>query len=127
MVARNGDERRIGAAMSPELRAVKTVPEVPPTIPAPKEVPAAAAAAAPSSVAPSVVNWDDRRLSCLSILAGLLERPMSTKALKAGLPLAGNAFTPEMFIRAATRAGISARLVRRKLKHISPLNLPCVL
>jgi ATP-binding cassette, subfamily C, bacterial LapB len=123
-MARDLEEPRIGAAMSPELRAVKKVaPEAAPPPKEVKEVPAAA----PSAVAPSVVNWDDPLLTCLSILAGLLERPMSTKALKAGLPLADNAFTPDMFIRAATRAGIAARLVRRKLKHISPLNLPCVM
>lgn len=106
--------------MSPEIRSLKAVPETP----APKEV---VPPQAPGAVAPSLVNWDDPLLTCLSIIAGLLERPISTKALKAGLPLAENRFTPEMYIRAATRAGLSARLVRRKIKNISPLNLPCVL
>ena len=41
-------------------------------------------AKAPGAVAPSLVNWDDPLLTCLSIIAGLLERPISTKALKAG-------------------------------------------
>lgn len=115
--------------MTSELRAVKPVPEAAAAPGAGKETPAAPAArvAVAPSVAPSLVNWDDPLLSCLSILAGLLERPMSTKALKAGLPLADNSFTPELFIRAAGRAGLSAKLVRRKIKHISPLNLPCVL
>src|SRR6266436_7646209 len=70
---------------------------------------------------------DSALLSCLSILAGLLERPISTKALRAGLPLVDEQFTPDLFIRAAQRAGIIARLVKRDLAQISPLNMPCVL
>jgi len=70
---------------------------------------------------------DSALLSCLSILAGLLERPISTKALRAGLPLVDEQFTPDLFIRAAQRAGIVARLVKRDLAQISPLNMPCVL
>ena len=63
--------------MSPEIRSLKAVPETP----APKEV---VPPQAPGAVAPSLVNWDDPLLTCLSIIAGLLERPISTKALKAG-------------------------------------------
>src|SRR5260370_23823849 len=70
---------------------------------------------------------DSALLSCLSILAGLLERPISTKALRAGLPLVDEQFTPDLFVRAAQRAGIVARLVKRDLAQISPLNMPCVL
>jgi ATP-binding cassette subfamily C protein LapB len=70
---------------------------------------------------------DSPLLSCLSIIAGLLERPISTKALRAGLPLVDEQFTPDLFIRAAQRAGIFARLVKRDLAQISPLNMPCVL
>src|SRR6266851_3229087 len=44
---------------------------------------------------------DSALLSCLSILAGLLERPISTKALRAGLPLVDEQFTPDLFIREA--------------------------
>jgi ATP-binding cassette subfamily C protein LapB len=47
--------------------------------------------------------------------------------LKAGLPLVGNRFTPELFIRAAERAGLAARLVKRDLAKISKLLMPCVL
>src|SRR3546814_20947629 len=35
--------------------------------------------------------------------------------------------TPELFGRAAQRAGISTRLMRRKLSSINRLSLPCVL
>lgn len=76
-------------------------------------------------------NLDDPRgdplLSSLAILAGLLERPMSATALRAGLPVEGEKFSPDLLVRAAARAGLSARWVTRKLSEISPLNLPCVL
>lgn len=70
---------------------------------------------------------DDPLLECLVIVTALLERPHSGEALRAGLPLVDNRMTPDLFIRAAERAGLSARLVRRKLGDITPLSLPCVL
>jgi len=47
--------------------------------------------------------------------------------LVAGLPFAGERLTPTMFIRAAARAGLSARAVRRRLTAIPKLVLPAVL
>ena len=70
---------------------------------------------------------DDPLLASLVTLTGLLERPMSAGALTAGLPLPDDGLTPELFIRAAGRAGLTARLVKRRLKQISRLTLPCVL
>jgi ATP-binding cassette subfamily C protein LapB len=70
---------------------------------------------------------DDPLLSSLAILAGLLERPMSPTALRAGLPVQGEKFSPDLLVRAAARTGLSARWVTRKLADISPLNLPCLL
>ena len=60
-------------------------------------------------------------------MARLLGRPTSAPALTAGLPLAEAGLTPDLFLRAATRAGLSARLLRRRLDEIEPLALPCVL
>ena len=60
-------------------------------------------------------------------LARLLGRPMSAAALTAALPLAEAGLTPDLFPRAAARAGLSARLLRRRLDEIDPLTLPCVL
>ena len=57
----------------------------------------------------------------------LLERPTSPEALKAGLPLEDGRLTPDLALRAAARAGLSARLVRRELARISDLTLPCIL
>ena len=79
-------------------------------------------------VAPSLVDFEDPLVRCLSILAGLMNRPISTEALKAGLPHANEPFTPELAVRAAERAGLSARVVRRPhLAKILPVTLPCIL
>src|SRR3546814_17089453 len=65
------------------------------------------------NVIPSMVDFEDPLVRCLSMLAGLLQRPLSSEALKAGLPHANEAFTPELAVRAAERHGIPARIVRR--------------
>lgn len=70
---------------------------------------------------------DDPLLSCLAALTRLLGRPTSPQALTAGLPLSEGKLTPELFARAAERAGLSARLLRRPLASIDDLVLPCVL
>jgi len=80
------------------------------------------------TVIPSMVDFEDPLVRCLSMLAGLLQRPISSEALKAGLPHANEAFTPELAVRAAERAGLSARIVRRPhLTRILPVTLPCIL
>ncbi len=79
-------------------------------------------------IAPSAVDFVDPLLSCLTALAGLLQRPISAEALKAGLPQAEDTFTPELAVRAAARAGLEARITRRpKLHQILPVTLPCIL
>lgn len=70
---------------------------------------------------------DDCLLMCLEIISGLLDRPMSAAALKAGLPLEKNRLGPEQFVRAAMRAGLSARIVKKKLKDLTQFTVPCVL
>ena len=72
-------------------------------------------------------SMDDPLLGCLTILCTLLERPFSSDALTAGLPMVDGQMTPELFIRAAERAGIAARLIRRRINALSRISLPCVL
>lgn len=72
-------------------------------------------------------SMDDPLLGCLTILCTLLERPFSSDALTAGLPMVDGQMTPELFIRAAERAGISARLIRRRINSLSRVSLPCIL
>src|SRR3546814_5173117 len=73
-------------------------------------------------VSPSARTTDDPLLGSLTVLCALLDRPISADALTAGLPLIDGRMTPELFIRAAQRAGISARLMRRKLGSINRLS-----
>jgi ATP-binding cassette subfamily C protein LapB len=70
---------------------------------------------------------DDPLLASLVILAKLEGRSFSAEALSAGLPLVDNQLTPELFPRAAARAGLSSRVVRRPIKRISDYVLPAVL
>ncbi|QBY49898.1 type I secretion system permease/ATPase [Cupriavidus oxalaticus] len=70
---------------------------------------------------------DDPLLDCLLWLARHFHQPASAEALLSGLPLASHRLTPALFARAAARAGMSARLVRRKLEGIPDLVLPAIL
>lgn len=74
-----------------------------------------------------IIIFDDPLLQCLVILTKLLSKPVSAEALKAGLPLVNNRFTPQLFIRAAERAHLSAQLLKRSLAQFNPLMLPAVL
>src|SRR3546814_20595968 len=58
------------------------------------------------NVIPSMVDFEDPLVRCLSMLAGLLQRPISSEALKAGLPHANAAFTPEQNGRDSCRAKV---------------------
>jgi ATP-binding cassette subfamily C protein LapB len=88
---------------------------------------AAAAAAANWRIPQQTQRADDPLLDCLIVLTAIFERPHSAEALTAGLPLIQNRITPELFIRAASRAGLAARIVKRPIDEISDLSLPCVL
>ncbi|AGN11386.1 3-hydroxybutyrate dehydrogenase [Simiduia agarivorans SA1 = DSM 21679] len=69
----------------------------------------------------------DPLLSCLMMLAQREHRHCSPTSLIAGLPLVDNHLTPELFVRAASRVGLSAKVVRRQLEDIPGLVLPVVL
>ena len=71
--------------------------------------------------------FDDPLLDCLVVLTKHHDRPLSAEALRAGLPLENFRFTPDLFVRAATRAELSARVVKRPLAKIQNLVLPAVL
>ena len=70
---------------------------------------------------------DDPLTRCLVLLTRYFHNPMSAQTLTAGLPLEDMRLTPDLFLRAATRAGLSARVVKRPLEEISPMTLPAVL
>jgi ATP-binding cassette subfamily C protein LapB len=71
--------------------------------------------------------FDDPLLDCLVFLTRHYGRVYSHDALRAGLPLENHRLTPELFVRAAERAQLSARVVRRPIEKISSLVLPAVL
>lgn len=67
-------------------------------------------------------------IDSLQILAGHYGRRTSIAALISGLPIPPSGVTPLLFVRAAERADLDARLAERSLESlaIAP-NLPCVL
>jgi ATP-binding cassette subfamily C protein LapB len=69
----------------------------------------------------------DPLLDCLLILGRLEQRHCTADSLTAGLPLVKGRLTPALFLRAARRIGLSARVIRRPLEQISNLVLPAVL
>jgi ATP-binding cassette, subfamily C, bacterial LapB len=70
---------------------------------------------------------DDPLLDCLMQLVKLHGRSATRTSLSSGLPLVQNRLTVELFPRAASRAGLSARLLHRSLDRISNLQLPIVM
>ena len=69
----------------------------------------------------------DPLLDCLVELTRIHGRPNTKAALVAGLPLERGLLTPSLFWRAASRAGLSAKLVKRTLDRIDSALLPAVL
>jgi ATP-binding cassette, subfamily C, bacterial LapB len=67
-------------------------------------------------------------LDTLVMMAGHYGRRTSRASLTAGLPIPPSGLTPDLFIRAAERTDLNAKLVERTLEAlaIAP-NLPCVL
>lgn len=67
-------------------------------------------------------------VECLRLMAGHYGRRSSIASLTAGLPMPPKGITPALFIRAAERADLQAKLVERSLESLSIApNLPCVL
>src|SRR5471032_2164700 len=73
------------------------------------------------------LSFDDPLLDGLLILCKLHDCTVSRASLSAGLPLKQQRLTLDLLPRAAARAGLQARLLRRELKDISALNLPILL
>jgi ATP-binding cassette subfamily C protein LapB len=69
----------------------------------------------------------DPLLAALVFLTDYFGRPYSRNALSAGLPLEGGRVTPDLFVRAAARADLSARIAARSLAEIPDITLPAVL
>ncbi|PWB30212.1 type I secretion system permease/ATPase [Pseudomonas sp. SDI] len=72
-------------------------------------------------------SFDDPLLDGLLILCKLHGCSVSRASLCAGLPLAQQRLDLDLLPRAAARAGLQARVLRRPLEAISALNLPVLL
>ncbi len=72
-------------------------------------------------------SHDDPLLDGLLILCTLHDCPASRASLTAGLPMPEQRLNAELLPRAAARAGLQGRILRRELASISPLNLPVLL
>lgn len=69
----------------------------------------------------------DPLLDCLVELTRIHGRPSTRAALSAGLPLPKTGLPPTLFARAAARAGLSCKILRRPLEKIDTALLPVVL
>ncbi len=69
----------------------------------------------------------DELLECLQTIATLHDRTVTAESLTAGLPLEAGRLTPGVFPRAASRAGLTARLVKSRLVQLNPALFPVVL
>ena len=79
-------------------------------------------------VSPGLVDYEPPVLRCLSIIAGLLGRPVSTVALKAGMPQGSERPSLAVCIRAAEQADLTVRTFHKPgVGKISPLLMPCIL
>ena len=72
-------------------------------------------------------SWDDPLLDSLVVLTRHFGIPRSAEALIAGLPLVEQRLTPALFVHAAERIGLSARVLKRPLCAFSDMALPVVL
>lgn len=72
-------------------------------------------------------SHDDPLLDGLLSLCAFHQKAASRAMLSAGLPLADHRLTPELLPRAAARAGLRGRWLRRELVRIPTLALPALL
>ncbi|MCP4393581.1 MAG: type I secretion system permease/ATPase [Alphaproteobacteria bacterium] len=80
-------------------------------------------------VSPSMLSAgaNDALLGCLVIMASYYGRSNSGESLVSGLPLKFNKITPDIFVRAAARAGLNAKIATKELDTILDITLPAVL
>ena len=69
----------------------------------------------------------DPLLDSLVLLTEHFGDPCSAEALTAGLPVTVSYLTPELLPQAASRAGLSAKLVRKGLNELPSMLLPCIM
>jgi ATP-binding cassette subfamily C protein LapB len=93
----------------------------------PPEAPAEEAARGDWELSGVADGETDPLAECLVLLARALDRPISPTAATAGLPLVDGRLTPSLCVRAAARAGLTARILKRRLEELVPALVPCIL
>jgi ATP-binding cassette subfamily C protein LapB len=69
---------------------------------------------------------NDNLMRCLLTLCRIHQVATTAEALRAGLPVEQGRITPALFSRAASRAGLSARLLKRPVQQVEPALLPAI-
>lgn len=69
----------------------------------------------------------DPLVECLLIVSNFYHRSTTRDAVVAGLPLPENRLTPSLFNRAASRAGLASKLLRKDIQNLNTALLPVVL
>nr|WP_287705624.1 type I secretion system permease/ATPase [Halomonas sp.] len=69
----------------------------------------------------------DELLECLKAVASYYQHEVSSETLRAGLPLEQGRLIPSVFGRAASRAGLTAHIVKSKLSALNPALFPAIL
>lgn len=68
----------------------------------------------------------DELLLCLQTVARIHQHEVSSESLTAGLPLEEGKLTPSVFARSASRADMTARIVKSRLEDLNPELFPAV-
>ena len=69
----------------------------------------------------------DSLLECLLVVVRAHGRTLSREAAVNGLPLLNNRLTPSLFQRAAKRAGLTSKIVKKSLDALNPALFPAIL
>ncbi|AEF54291.1 type I secretion system permease/ATPase [Marinomonas posidonica] len=77
--------------------------------------------------AATILAYPNPLLDCLVLLSRYFNNPYTSDAIAAGLPITDDLMTPELFLRASKRIGLSSKFVKRKLSKIPQMVLPTVL
>ena len=81
----------------------------------------------PSGLYGTSGDTSDPLLGCLEIVADHYGRSAASGALTSGLPLVQGRLTPQLFVRAASRVGLSARVAKRRVEDLLKILFPVVL
>ncbi len=75
---------------------------------------------------PDMSTSEDTLLQCLLALCRYHGNATTAEAIRGGLPLVNGRLTPALFERAASRVGLTSRVVYRDLGEIESALLPAV-